>query len=102
MEQAAPFKPTFTLGERAETIDELPNGNFVVKTSQGTKHEAPVVMIAGGLGSFEPRKPLIENLSDFEQNGVHYIVKDPDQYQGKGNGHIWWWRFCAGLGGLFC
>ena len=83
MEQAAPFKPGFTLGERAETIDELPNGNFVVTTSQGTKHEAPVVMIAGGLGSFEPRKPIIENLSDFEQNGVNYIVKDPDQYQGK-------------------
>ena len=83
MEQAAPFKAGFTLGERAETIDELPNGNFVVTTSQGTKHEAPVVMIAGGLGSFEPRKPIIENLSDFEQNGVNYIVKDPDQYQGK-------------------
>ena len=66
MEQASPFKPGFTLGERAETIDELPNGNFVVTTSQGTKHEAPVVMIAGGLGSFEPRKPLIENLSDFK------------------------------------
>lgn len=83
MEQAAPFKPGFTLGERAETIDELSNGNFVVTTSQGTKHEAPVVMIAGGLGSFEPRKPIIENLSDFEQNGVNYIVKDPDQYLGK-------------------
>ncbi len=83
MEQAAPFKPGFTLGERAETIDELPNGNFVVTTSQGTKHEAPVVMIAGGLGSFEPRKPMIENLTDFEQNGVNYIVKDPDQYLGK-------------------
>ncbi len=83
MEQAAPFKPGFTLGERAETIDELPNGNFVVTTSQGTKHEAPVVMIAGGLGSFEPRKPMIENLTDFEQSGVNYIVKDPDQYLGK-------------------
>ena len=40
-------------------------------------------MIAGGLGSFEPRKPIIENLSDFEQNGVNYIVKDPDVYLGK-------------------
>ena len=83
MEQAAPFKPGFTLGERAETIDELPNGNFVVTTRHGTKHEAPVVIIAGGLGSFEPRKPMIENLTDFEQNGVNYIVKDPDQYLGK-------------------
>ena len=83
MEQAAPFKPGFTLGERAETIEELSNGSFVVTTNQGTKHEAPVVMIAGGLGSFEPRKPIIENLSDFEQNGVNYIVKDPKTYHGK-------------------
>ena len=83
MEQAAPFKPGFTLGERAETIDELPNGNFVVTTSQGTQHEAPVVMIAGGLGSFEPRKPMIENLTHFEQKGVNYIVKDPNQYLEK-------------------
>ena len=83
MEQAAPFKPGFTLGERAETIEELRNGNFVVTTSQGTKHQAPVIMIAGGLGSFEPRKPTIKNLTDFEQNGVNYIVKNPDQYLGK-------------------
>ena len=83
MEQAAPFKPGFTLGERAEAIDELPNGNFIITTSQGTKHEAPVVMIAGGPGSFEPRKPIIENLSDFEENGLNYIVKNPDRYHGK-------------------
>ena len=43
MEQAAPFKPRFTLGERAEKIDRLPNGNFVVTTDQNTKHEAPAV-----------------------------------------------------------
>ena len=40
-------------------------------------------MIAGGLGSFEPRKPMIKNLTDFEQKGVNYIVKEPDQYLGK-------------------
>jgi thioredoxin reductase (NADPH) len=40
-------------------------------------------MIAGGLGSFEPRKPLIENLSDYENKGVNYIVKDPEQYEGQ-------------------
>ena len=40
-------------------------------------------MIAGGLGSFEPRKPIIENLSDFEENGLNYIVKNPNRYHGK-------------------
>lgn len=83
MEQAAPFKPGFTLGERADSIEKRADGTFVVTTSKGTKHHAPVVMIAGGLGSFEPRKPLIDNLADFEDKGVHYIVKDPDQFEGK-------------------
>lgn len=83
MEQAAPFKPGFTLGERAETIEKQADGTFVVTTAKGTVHHAPVVMIAGGLGSFEPRKPLIDNLSDYEEKGVHYIVKDPEQYEGQ-------------------
>ena len=83
MEQAAPFKPGFTLGERAETIEKQNDGTFLVTTSRGTQHQAPVVMIAGGLGSFEPRKPLIENLTEYEDSGVHYIVKDPDQYEGQ-------------------
>ena len=83
MEQAAPFKPGFTLGERAETIEKQEDESFVVTTSEGTKHHAPVVMIAGGLGSFEPRKPKIENLPSFEKKGVEYMVKEPDTFIGK-------------------
>ena len=83
MEQAAPFKPGFTLGERADSIEKQADGSFIVTTSKGTQHHAPVVMIAGGLGSFEPRKPLINNISEFEEIGVRYIVKDPDQFEGK-------------------
>ncbi len=59
MEQAAPFKPGFTLGEAAVKIDRLEENKFVVTTNKGTQHEAPIVMIAGGLGVFEPRKPPI-------------------------------------------
>ena len=83
MEQAAPFKPGFTLGERADSIDKQEDGSFIVTTNRGTQHHAPVVMIAGGLGSFEPRRPLIDNIKDFEDNGVRYIVKDPDQFEGR-------------------
>lgn len=83
MEQAAPFKPGFTLGERAETINKDAEGNFIVTTNEGTKHLAPVVIIAGGLGSFEPRKPKIENLGDFERKGVEYMVKEPKDFLGK-------------------
>jgi len=83
MVQAAPFKPGFTLGEAAMTIDKTAEGNFIVTTVKGTQHEAPIVMIAGGLGVFEPRKPPIENIADFEDKGVEYIIKDPEFYRGK-------------------
>lgn len=83
MEQAAPFKPGFTLGEAAVSIDKIDENTFIVTTDKGTKHEAPIVMIAGGLGVFEPRKPPIENIADFEDKGVEYIIKDPEFYHGK-------------------
>jgi len=83
MEQAAPFKPGFTLGEAAVSIDKNEEGQFIVTTSKGTQHEAPIVMIAGGLGVFEPRKPPIEGLDNYEDKGVEYIIKDPEIYKGK-------------------
>lgn len=83
MEQAAPFKPGFTLGEAATEIEKLDDGSFIVTTVKGTKHHAPIVMIAGGLGVFEPRKPPISNITDFEDRGVEYIIKDPEFYRGK-------------------
>lgn len=83
MEQIAPFQPGFTLGERAETLEVLDDGSFLVTTHKGTQHRAPVVAIAGGLGSFEPRKPALENLSQFEEKGVDYIIKEPERYRDK-------------------
>ena len=83
MEQAAPFKPGFTLGDRAETLEKQEDGSFLVTTQSGVKHHAAVVIIAGGLGSFEPRKPQIENSSLYENKGLHYMVKTPDDFIGK-------------------
>jgi thioredoxin reductase (NADPH) len=83
MKQIEPFKPTFTLGERAETIERLEDGKFRLVTSRKTEIIAPVIMIAGGLGSFEPRKPPISNIVDFEDKGVEYIVRDPEFYRDK-------------------
>ncbi|WGF93210.1 NAD(P)/FAD-dependent oxidoreductase [Aequorivita marisscotiae] len=83
MKQIEPFQPGFTLGERANTIEKLEDGTFVVTTDKGTKHHAPIVAIAGGLGSFEPRKPPITNLSDFEDKGVEYIIRNPEIYRDK-------------------
>jgi thioredoxin reductase (NADPH) len=83
MEQIRPFEPGFTLGERAETLDKQEDGSYIVTTNKGTKHHAPVVVIAGGLGSFEPRKPPIENIRDFEDKGVAYMIKAPEIYRDK-------------------
>ena len=83
MEQIKPFEPGFTLGERAETIEKLEDGSFIVTTSEGTQHHAPVVVIAGGLGSFEPRKPPITNIGKYEGKGVSYMIKEPEDYRDK-------------------
>lgn len=83
MEQIEPFKPGFTLGERAEVLERLDDNSFVMTTSRGTKINAPVIMIAGGLGSFEPRKPPINNIAQFEDHGVEYIIRDPELYRDK-------------------
>ena len=83
LEQIASFQPGFTLGERAETIEKLEDDTFMVTTNKGTKHHAPVIAIAGGLGSFEPRKPPIPNIAEFENSGVEYIIRDPEIYRNK-------------------
>ena len=83
LEQGKQFQPGFTLGERAETIEKQEDGSFIVTTNKGTQHQAPVVAIAGGLGSFEPRKPVIPNIHEFEDKGVAYMIKDPEVYRDK-------------------
>ncbi|MCB9285036.1 MAG: NAD(P)/FAD-dependent oxidoreductase [Lewinellaceae bacterium] len=83
MKQIEPFKPGFTLGERAETFERMEDGRFRLITNKGTVLVAPVVVIAGGLGCFEPRKPPIERIEDYEDKGVDYIVKDPEKYRQK-------------------
>lgn len=84
MEQIKQFQPGFTLNEVAETIEKLADGTFIVTTNKGTKHHANSVAIAGGLGSFEPRKPSIENIQKYENdNGIDYFIKEPEKYRNK-------------------
>jgi len=83
LEQGKQFQPGFTLGERAETIETLADGSFIVTTNKGTQHHAPIIAIAGGLGSFEPRKPQLENIAIYEDNGLAYFIKDPEVYRDK-------------------
>ncbi|MFO7701553.1 NAD(P)/FAD-dependent oxidoreductase [Psychroflexus maritimus] len=102
MEQIKSFQPGFTLGEKAQTIEKLDDGSFIVTTDAGTKHQAPIIAIAGGLGSFEPRKPKIDRLFDFEKRGVEYMIKDPEKFRdqsvviaGGGDSALDWSIFLA-------
>ncbi|GAB3546929.1 NAD(P)/FAD-dependent oxidoreductase [Spirosoma fluminis] len=104
MEQIEPFHPTFTLGERVETLERQPDESFIITTNDGTAVHSQVVVIAGGLGCFEPRKPEIENLEQFEGRGVAYMVKNPEQLRdrrvvlaGGGDSALDWTVFLANV-----
>jgi thioredoxin reductase (NADPH) len=102
--QIAPFKPTFSLGERVTHLQKQGEGDFIVRTSDGTTIQSKAVVIAGGLGCFEPRKPEIQNLEQFEGKGVSYFIKDPETYRNKklviaggGDSALDWTIHLAGL-----
>ncbi|AZA76181.1 NAD(P)/FAD-dependent oxidoreductase [Chryseobacterium sp. G0186] len=82
-EQVKQFEPGFTFNETAKHLLRLDENLFEVITDKGTVHRAKAVIIAGGLGSFEPKKPPIENISLYEDHGVNYFVKRPEDYSGK-------------------
>jgi ferredoxin--NADP(+) reductase len=83
MEQIKQFQPQFTLGETAMTINKNDDGTFVVTTDKGTQIKGKAIAIAGGLGTFEPRKPELTNIEFYENKGVEYFVKQPERYAGK-------------------
>ena len=83
LEQIKPFNPGYTLGETALTLERNSEESFIVTTDKGTKHQSKIIAIAGGLGTFTPRKPNLENLAKFEDKGVDYLIKDPEKYKDK-------------------
>lgn len=82
LKQAKPFKPGFTLGERADSFKKI-GEFFEITTNMGTKLQGKVIFIAGGLGSMEPRKPKIDFLNRFERKGIEFYVKEPNNYLDK-------------------
>jgi len=83
LEQIKPFKPSYTLGETAMNLYKLDDGSFKVTTDKGTEIFAKIIAIAGGLGTFTPRKPNISNITDYEDNGILYMIKDPSEFKDK-------------------
>ncbi|MBA2614139.1 MAG: NAD(P)/FAD-dependent oxidoreductase [Bacteroidetes bacterium] len=84
VKQAEPFGPGYTLGERIESLEKRGEKDFLLTTNLGTQIQAKVIVIAGGLGCFEPRKPEVEGLEKFENGkGINYMILDPEKYRGK-------------------
>ena len=84
IKQAEPFNPGYTLGERIEELEKRGEKDFLLRTNLGTEIQAKVVVIAGGLGCFEPRKPEVEGLSQFENGkGINYMILEPEKYRNQ-------------------
>jgi len=82
LEQIKPFKTNFHLKERVQEISKEKN-NWKITTSKNKTFVAPNIIIAGGVGSFEPRKFTVKEAEKFENNGVYYSIKDKNFFKDK-------------------
>ncbi len=82
LEQIKPFETNFYLNER---VDELKSegDNWIVKTTSNKQFSAPNVIIAGGVGSFEPRKLNLKDAEKFEGKSVFYAIRNKDEFKNK-------------------
>lgn len=83
MAQIEPFKPIFHFQQMAEKLEKLESGHWRLVTDLGTTIEAPVIVIAGGGGSFVPKKPKLERLDEFEGKSLFYSVRKMEQFRDK-------------------
>ncbi|MFL2592052.1 MAG: NAD(P)/FAD-dependent oxidoreductase [Cryomorphaceae bacterium] len=82
LDQIKPFSPDFSLGEIAQKLEKKED-YFILKTNKGTKIQGKVIVIAGGLGNFEPRKPSIDDLDKFENKGIQYSIIEKEKFKNK-------------------
>ena len=82
LEQIKPFKTEFFLNERVEEVKQ-DKENWIVKTNNNNEFSAPNIIIAGGVGSFEPRKLAVKEAEKFEDKFLFYAVKDKEQFKNK-------------------
>ena len=82
IEQIKPFKTNFHLSDRVEEIKKDKNSWFI-KTSKGKEFKAPNIIVAGGVGSFEPRKFSVKECEKFEGKEILYSIKDKAIFKDK-------------------
>ena len=83
LEQIKPFNAQFHLAQQVTEVKKLDDGSFRVKTSAGTEFETRAVVVAGGVGSFEPMPLKVGDIDKFEGSSLFYSVKDPALHEGK-------------------
>ena len=86
MAQIAPFHPTFHLGEMVESLETLGHAEapkFRLRTDGGTTFTCKAILIAAGGGSFQPKKPPIDNIEAYEGTGVFYAVRKMEMFRNK-------------------
>jgi len=83
LQQIAPFNAPLHLGQEVTRLHKREDGRFDVETILGTRFDAGAVVIAGGVGSFQPRRLGAPGTAVFEGRQVHYRVRDAAQYHGK-------------------
>jgi thioredoxin reductase (NADPH) len=83
LQQIKPFHAQFHLGQEVTELAKQADGRFRVRTALGTTFDAGTVVIAGGVGSFQPRRIGVEGADAFEGKQIHYRVKNAASYHGK-------------------
>ena len=83
MQQAEPLKPTFHFSQMVTQLQRQENGEWLVMTDVGTRIQAPVVVIAAGGGSFQPKKPPIPNIEVYENTSVFYAVREREKFRDR-------------------
>ena len=83
MKQIEPFDCELHLNEEVTVVRKDGDASFFVETSEGTQFDAKAVVIAGGVGSFQPRHLRLPGIDNFEAKNLHYRVQNPAQFAGK-------------------
>ena len=83
LEQIKPFAPQFHLGEEVVEVNPQPSGRFFVRTSAHTTFDAGAVIIAAGVGAFQPRQLNLREAAQIEGKQLHYKITDPTLFAGK-------------------
>jgi len=83
LEQIKPFGAQFHFNEMAVSLEKTSVGKWRLETDLDTTIEAPVICIAAGGGSFQPKKPPIDGIDAFEDNSIFYAVRQSDKFKDK-------------------